>query len=73
MNRFSTPPARCRKWPVAGFIILCAAWGGPLVAETPAFKNVTKATGLKVGTDAACWIDLDNLLTRDSEDEPGAD
>ncbi|MCH2398498.1 MAG: CRTAC1 family protein [Pirellulales bacterium] len=29
-------------------------------AQTPAFKDVTGVTGLKISTDAACWVDLDN-------------
>ena len=29
-------------------------------AQTLAFKDVTGVTGLKVSTDAACWVDLDN-------------
>lgn len=36
--------------------------GGTASAQDPpvTFKNVTEAAGLKIGTDAACWADLDN-------------
>ena len=41
---------------VAGSLL----WANPLVAQTPAFKDVTGETGLKISTGAACWVDLDN-------------
>ena len=42
--------------------LLIAVLVGTASAQDPpvAFKNVTEATGLKIGTDAACWADLDN-------------
>ena len=47
-------------WLVPRFLVICAACSTPLSAQAPVFKNVTEASGLKVSTDAACWIDLDN-------------
>ena len=41
-------------------IVVANILAGPLVAQTPVFKDVTKASGLKIATDAACWVDLDN-------------
>ena len=35
-------------------------WIAPLGAQTPALKDVTAETGLKISTGAACWADLDN-------------
>ena len=31
----------------------------PAVAQPPVFSDRTEAVGLKLGTDAACWVDLD--------------
>ena len=46
---------------VIGFLVIAAVIAvGSLNAQTPAFKDVTAESGLKISTDAACWADLDN-------------
>ncbi len=60
MIRFPAPFTGSHVWLVSGFLVICAACSTPLSAQAPVFKNVTEASGLKVSTDAACWIDLDN-------------
>ena len=41
-------------------LILCAAALGCGAESTPIFSDQTTALGLSIGTDAACWVDLDN-------------
>ena len=60
MIRSPMRSARRRVFLVCGFLLLWTVPAGPLSAQTTAFKNVTKVSGLKISTGAACWVDLDN-------------
>ena len=60
MNRLLLLPGRYQRQIVLGVTLLATLVAGPLAAQTPAFKDVTKATGLTSPNGAACWVDLDN-------------
>ena len=60
MVRLPLLPPGCRRHFVLEAALLATLLAGPLPAQTPAFKDVTAATGLKSPNGAACWVDLDN-------------
>ena len=60
MIRCPLRSARFRGCFGAVIVTLSVVWSGPLTAQTRAFEDVTGVSGLKVGTDAACWVDLNN-------------
>ena len=45
---------------VSSFLVLATMPVGSVSAQEPTFKDVTAEMGLKISTDAACWVDLDN-------------
>jgi enediyne biosynthesis protein E4 len=53
-------PSRLVQNLTLGFSVMLLAESASAQDPAVIFKNVTEATGLKIGTDAACWADLDN-------------
>ena len=50
----------CPDTAFAAVLLITVLVASPVSAQAPAFKDVTGVTGLKISTDAACWVDLDN-------------